>query len=413
MSKSLPTRNLVLLTAIMVAAIVYGCLYPFKFDRPLDISAAVNMLMASRAEWHGRGDFILNVLLYLPFGFSFSLALDGAIGGWKRIGLVIFAAALLSTSIELTQYCDKGRTTAAINIYCNILGAALGVTLSSIVTGLSCWKFLETYSDRRVPALLLAVWLTYRLFPYVPLIHGHEYSTRIQKLFNDPHLTLSSLSSDLGSWLVIGLFAKATCGGKTAHRLFSLLVGLALSGRIFIAGPTLTTSELAGVCLAVTWLILVRNLRLTAALAAFALILPIAGGEFAAHPFTAHARPFGWIPFEGLMKGSEHDVTSFLQRVFLYGSLIWLMTRLRIKLLGATALTATGALAMSWIQRYLPDAPAEITDTTLSTLMGIILGLLDSRNETTSQPTREIEIKQSIIQSSAATRNLTTQSDIV
>jgi glycopeptide antibiotics resistance protein len=86
-------------------------------------------------------DFLLNILLFLPFGFSFylwSVAGDGRAATTaapasdlqargharrRRIASVVVAAILLSTSVELFQVYCHGRLPTTTDILSNAIGA--------------------------------------------------------------------------------------------------------------------------------------------------------------------------------------------------------------------------------------------------------------------------------------------------
>jgi hypothetical protein len=116
-----------LLAAATVVAILLVCLYPFRFSiRHGDINA-VGALIGSWAKPPGAIDFILNIALYAPLGVFGALSSSPRLRRkWRRVGLVTAGAALLSIAIELTQYFDAARYTAASDVYANALGAFLG-----------------------------------------------------------------------------------------------------------------------------------------------------------------------------------------------------------------------------------------------------------------------------------------------
>ena len=63
-------------------------------------------------------DFILNVLFFLPFGFSF--------GRTRRWHTVALAAALVSLSAEATQLFGTVRYPSATDVTAAVIGAVLG-----------------------------------------------------------------------------------------------------------------------------------------------------------------------------------------------------------------------------------------------------------------------------------------------
>jgi hypothetical protein len=63
-------QHFAIATAIVIAVIVYGSLYPFVFGPAGDgIEPALRALWETRAERPGRINFLANILLYMPLGF--------------------------------------------------------------------------------------------------------------------------------------------------------------------------------------------------------------------------------------------------------------------------------------------------------------------------------------------------------
>jgi hypothetical protein len=116
-----------ILTAAAVVTILFVCLYPFRFSiRHGDLNA-IGALIGSWAQPPEPIDFILNIALYAPLGVFGALSLSPrSRRPWRRVAIVTTSAALLSIAIELTQYFDATRYTAASDVYANTLGAFLG-----------------------------------------------------------------------------------------------------------------------------------------------------------------------------------------------------------------------------------------------------------------------------------------------
>jgi glycopeptide antibiotics resistance protein len=115
-----------LLTAAVVLAILFVCLYPFQFAVRHGNTNAIGTLVGSWARPPFATDFILNIALYVPLGAFGALSSRRSRHPWKRVGIVTIGGALLSTAIELAQYFDAARHTAATDLYANALGTFLG-----------------------------------------------------------------------------------------------------------------------------------------------------------------------------------------------------------------------------------------------------------------------------------------------
>jgi hypothetical protein len=101
--------------------------------------------------------------------------------------------------------------------------------------------------------------------------------------------------------------------------------------------------------------------------------------------FTATARPFTWLPFRGYIYGSlDHNVQSFLEKTFLYGSLVWLAIRTGIS--WRRAVLACGGLVfgLHLLQVYTPDRSAEISDVIILLVIGAVIRVLDRESDVTA-----------------------------
>ena len=104
-------------------------------------------------------------------------------------------------------------------------------------------------------------------------------------------------------------------------------------------------------------------------------------------PFQFGTNPvaFGWIPFRSFMYGSiTVNVLSFLEKFFLYGSLIWLLTQAGSKHSVAGVIVGFVLFITSLMQMYLPGRSAEITDAVMAIAIGVIFALM-RRGETPSE----------------------------
>ena len=110
------SRSFLIAAAIIVAIIIYGSLYPFSFRTPAYGTGPVRKLIESWAEAPHRGDFLANIMFYLPLGFFGVLAIAARGRVFLALALAIITGVLLSISMELTQYYVRGRVTAADDV---------------------------------------------------------------------------------------------------------------------------------------------------------------------------------------------------------------------------------------------------------------------------------------------------------
>lgn len=370
-------RNLAIATAILVAVIVYGSLYPFAFQVPVTGSDPLPSLLATWANHPGRGDFISNVLLYVPLGFMATRAFGDDVGTLSRLVLVTLLGASLSFAIEYTQYFDHGRDSTLIDVYTNTGGTILGAIGGIIFGGRLAWPYLRELSANREAAMLLVAWLGYRLFPYVPAIDLHKYWDALKPIALHPQMTSYELFRHTTIWLVIYALIDAIFRYRRPLVLSVLFTGAVLFAKVLIIHAVLGLAEVTGAALGLAlWLILGANERLRLVTVTLLFIAAVTAQRL--EPFElSGAGHFTWIPFYGFMQGSiDVDVQSFFEKFFLYGGLIWLLVRVRLPLGFAAACVATLLFVTSWLEIYLPGRSGEITDAIMALAIAAIAALV-------------------------------------
>ena len=369
--------------------IVYGSLYPFAFEIPATGSDPLPHLLATWANRPGRGDFLSNIVLYMPLGFVAARSFRDGTNAALRFVLVTLLGTTLSFTMEYTQYFDQGRDSTLLDVYTNTTGTILGAIGALLFGERFTWPILADLAAEREAAVLLAAWLGYRLFPYVPAINLHKYWDAVKPLVLHPSLTPYDLFRQTTLWLATFLLIEAIFRRRRPFFLILLFAASVLFAKMLIVGAVLSLAEVAGAALAVAlWLILGASdplRRVTIALLFLGLVTAQRLEPFEFGP----AGDFTWIPFYGFMHGSiDVDVRSFFEKFFLYGSLIWFMVRLRFTLAFSTIVVALLLFATSALEIYLPDRSAEITDGVMALAIGVIAALVRRPQATpaTAQP---------------------------
>jgi hypothetical protein len=171
----------------------------------------------------------------------------------------------------------------------------------------------------RPALLLLAAWLAYRLFPYVPVLDWQKYWRALRPVLIDPLPHGSDPVRWCLLWLLCCLLVEAAAGAARTVRLFPMFAGAVFAARLVIAEDVLSSGEVAGACVAyVLWLLLFRRAPARHAILAVLLAaLILAGGA---------PRGWGWL--------------AVVDKGFVYGGLIWLLARAGLRLALATGATA-------------------------------------------------------------------------
>lgn len=371
--------------AIIVAVILYGSLYPFRFQQPEGGVGPLRHLIQSWAETPGRGDFVANIFFYLPLGYFGSLALAGRGRRLPRILLVTLAGGLLSTAMELAQYYIAERVSAADDIYANLIGTLLGAIVANLAGERFLWLPLHEIGANRIPCLLLALWLGYRLYPYVPTIDLHKYWDALKPVVFHPRPNGYDLFRYTARWLTIGSLIESFGGPRRGWLLFPLFIAAVLAARVLIVGKTLSAAEIGGAAIALAvWLLLAISVSARIRVGGTAVLLSayVLAERLEPFRFTSYGGAFGWTPFRSFLYGSlEVNILSFLDKTFLYGALIWLLEKSGLRPGASTILVVTMLFATSWAETHLPGRSAEITDALMALLIGAIMAVTKTPTE--------------------------------
>jgi len=381
--------------AIIVAVIVYGSLYPFTFRRPEGGAGPLRSLLQSWAETPHRGDFVANVFLYLPLGFFGSLASAGRGRALPRVMLVTLAGGALSVTMELAQYFIAERVSAAVDVYANLTGTMLGAMAGNVAGGDLFLRSFRQAAAQRVPCLLLALWLGYRLYPYVPTIDLHKYWQAVRPVFLYPRPSEYDLFRYSALWLTVGSLLEELGGARRGRLLFLPFIIIVLAAKVVIVGKTLSAAEIAGAAGALAFsaaLAVIAGERIRVRVVTLIFAACVVAERLAPFQFTMYGREFVWVPFHSFLYGSlELNVISFLEKAFLYGALIWLLHRSGLPLAASVGLVATMLGFTSWAETYLPGRSAEITDALMALLIGAILAVVKTPGADSRKGTAEMK----------------------
>lgn len=371
------------LLALTSALILYGTLYPFDFVAGAHPGDVVSLLTSSLGPRPGRGDILSNVVLFLPFGFF-------AMQSWRpraprlaRLVVVVIMGSAFSLGIEYTQMYLPHRTPSLYDLALNTLG-----TIAGAVAGWIDWRghFSRARADSHppvmFPVLLLAAWLGYRLFPYVPTIDFQHVKDALK-----PLLSLDLIPLDVARHfvvtLVVGRLLQAlTTPGRALLGMIVIPLG-AIAAKPFIMTKVILPSELVGVVAGVAvWVIVLSHLRWRTGIVATLLAVQIA--VQGTTPFIFRPEPvlISVIPFIGFEGGSMAvNLQAFLEKIFLYGALVWLLAAAGRSVVFAVIASATLLTILELAQMFLAGRVSEITDPLLAIVLGLVFYILDIRDQ--------------------------------
>ncbi|WP_158295544.1 VanZ family protein [Crenalkalicoccus roseus] len=371
------------LLAILLAGIAYASLYPFRFA---PLPAGTELAEALRAAWNrppgGRGDLLANLLLYLPLGFLLAALMAGR-GVAARLGLAVLGAALLSGAMEAAQLFLPQRTSSVWDLACNAAGALAGAA-AALLLGRELprlpGELRRGLAAEPFAALLVLAWLGWRLYPYVPVLDLQAWRDSLKPLLLAPAVEPFRTARLAVFWLAAAHLAEAVAGRRLGRWLVPALLLGTPAAAIPLAGRVLTLAELVAAGLALPAWALLRHRPGAMPLLAALMLAAVVASRLEPFAFEAAAKPFGWVPLRGLLQGTrEAGLPAMLQKVFLYGGLLWLLVRAGLSLPAAAAAGGLALLAASLAARHLPGRSAEITDALLLLLLAVVFGLLRPR----------------------------------
>ena len=170
-SPSRPWSNRILIAALV--GIFFLTLYPFEFSLHTKLPLGASPFFLGKAgKSDGPLDIVLNVLLFMPFGFALGAQLRSRGMSWLAALLYIWSVgALVSYGIEFLQIYIPARDSGWEDVFTNSAGAAIGFltfasfgsTSSNLLSKLE--RSIETWLTVPRAALMLlaylAVWTLY------------------------------------------------------------------------------------------------------------------------------------------------------------------------------------------------------------------------------------------------------------
>jgi hypothetical protein len=136
------------------------------------------------------------------------------------------------------------------------------------------------------------------------------------------------------------------------------------------------TEIAGGAVAALLWSTLLWRLNARARIAATLIIATVVLVALAPFHFSSSSRDFSWTPFRSFLAAPpEQAIRIFFEKVFLYGSMIWLMARAGVPI-GVTALVGSSLVFMlRLLQVFLPGRSAEVTDAILVLMLAAMMYL--------------------------------------
>jgi VanZ family protein len=375
--------HFLLVAVVMLVVILYGSLYPFEFRYPAEPRGPLGVLLGSwMVPPSSFGDLVANVLLYVPLGFFGILALRQELGNRRRLVLVSLLGFVVCVSVEILQFYDAGRITNMSDLYLNTFGTLLGAIAGAAIGTERKFPLVRDLKARPIPSLVILSWLGYRLYPYVPTIDLHKYWNAVKPLIFLKQVSFGDILRYGVVWLMICYGLDAIFGPRRSILFFPIFAGLFFAAKLLIMTKLLTPEEIGGAGLGFAfWLAFLVGLsgRDRARVIALCFGVVVLDQRLAPFSFSMIPHEFGWIPFLGFMRGSlDVNIQAFLEKFFLYGGLIWLVTEAGMRLSRSAMLVAALLFTTSLVETHLPGRSAEITDAVMACIIAGVFAVMEA-----------------------------------
>lgn len=326
-------------------------------------------------------DIIVNIVLYVPLGMAGYLAFRK-----HRIAGPVVLGMVLSACIEMAQLFVPGRYCSAVDLVNNTLGSALGVICGLLfeqLAGPGPISFsLRKLKDRPALALLFC-WVGSLLFPLFPVMHLSTFRDEFIHFRQAPLLQAVPFISDAASWFVAGRLLLAA-GVESPSAWLGVALLLVPAQFLIVTRDPVPVNFIGSIAGFILFVFAgPRAGRQKVWAGVFVVVLLIRGLA----PFNlTSAHTFHWVPFEGFLNTDwQAGLRILLEKMFYYGTAIWLLRAAGLRWRSATGIIAIVLAAIEILQTHLPGRTPEITDPLLAILAGFGLYTLSRRQKSDAE----------------------------
>ena len=378
-----------LLLGFIVFLIIYGSLYPFKFSgSPLGFAETLTWLGQTDLRTT-KADIIANILLFFPYGFVARMAINQEkqqlFSSLKYFLLGLFIALLL----QYSQFYLPARVPSSGDALFNALGIGLGMFVSHLLMQYSHNHMASgersriSWSEISLPLLLALIWVSWRWYPFIPMVSTDSIIEGLLPLIQQPELKFLVILRDGIGWLMF-FYLCSQHPFKNLPRFRVLKYALVILGvEVFISDNQLTVNDLLAT-LGAFALYSSLDYRAMRSMLMWCLLLGMSltwlGGTGVENPVIS------WIPFAQVLKGNPWANSEIiLLKVYFIGAMVFLLQAARLSWGVAASLTSVWLLALLMLQRFATGQTADMTDIYMVPIIGWAMFLIarqasDDRN---------------------------------
>lgn len=322
-------------------------------------------------------DEIVNTAIYIPLGMSGFLAFRTM--RFRQV-LPVLLGALVSGCVEMTQLYTPTRECSTADLLTNIAGSAVGVIFGIVFEKtIAPTRLLGKKASDPSAIALLFCWVASLLFPAFPVTTLPGWREKIMVSVHGHALSPVILISTAAVWFAAGLLLNATRLRRPG--VWLMVSPIFIPAQIAIVTRQPLPVHLVGAITGVALFLLRRKSRGIRTVAAWAFLAVLLMRGLAPFHFSLEAQSFQWVPFGGLLNSEwQYAVQVLIEKLFYYGTAIWLLRTSGIRWTVAIATVAVTLAVIELVQTHIPAHTAEITDPLLALMAGLGLRILRRRS---------------------------------
>ena len=355
---------------LMAAVIVHGSLYPYRFHL-IDIETLIRSLFIM--GYTTPADMASNVLLFVPFGFLGVRSMQTPFKPIYYVILITIIGLIFAYLVQVMQLFYEGRVPSMHDVIWNLVGTLLGAWLGAV-------DRLRFIGGRRgqelwltVPMLLAGCWILSRLVPLVPALDLSVIKHGLKPLLLHPEFSIADIFRNFVAWIIFAHLFSSLLKNSLSTILFGVIITCILGAQVIIEMRVVSLPNALGAVGAfLVWGAILKHYQKRAIILVLLIMAMLAVNGL--KPFQiGEAKEIQWVPFWGYIRGAGKiwTVILFFYKMFLYGSLVWLLEEIERKWIVAATIATLWVMLIEFLQIWFVGHTPEITDPFIVMMMAI------------------------------------------
>jgi VanZ family protein len=358
---------------VIIFLIIYGSLYPFQFtfisptDLLLDKLTHFNPFSSSLA------DLLANTLLFIPYGLLLAFILQDKVTNKNNFIITVITGFVLAYLIQVIQLWTVERVPSGSDSAWNLLGAIIGYLIAFSFPQKKQLLNRSVDSEKLLPFTLALFILLFHLWPFVPTFDWGFIKNNLKTLLIASEFELLKVFEKAVFWFTPFFILNYLNGDNLKFRHLVYLTIVISILQLFILDSLTGINNVIGAILALfSWKVFGKKVTKSHLI----ILLSFYYFFFAFYPFEfrGYLGSFNWLPFEGSLTGSMIvNLSAIIEKVIIYGTLLWLFLSCNYNLKKTTFGLALVAFIVEYLQVFFAYKTPDITDSIIILLIGYSL----------------------------------------